>query len=216
MFFTPGQHDLPKNNLDLFDQSATHHILTTLNLLHDLDSSEFEVTCFPYGAELKPAESLDGVHIALVHTLVYNKKPFPGAPTDGNISIIQKKLRGFDFAVCGDNHVPLVVEGSEDKPVIVNPGPLTRQSADNSFRPRVYVLYSDFSVKAIPLPAKKTNVSRKHIEKEKERKKRTNVFVEGLAEDIDADIDFLKNLGRYVKKKKAKKSIRKKVFEAAG
>ena len=117
-----GQHDLPQHNLELDCKSG-------LNTLRQAGVVKY-LERYHYGQEditIPSIRSFNGRDILVWHHLTYMTAPFPGA-TGGNAISILKKYPQFDLIVTGDNHESFWTEYQGR--ILVNPGCMTRQTAD--------------------------------------------------------------------------------------
>jgi hypothetical protein len=122
-------------------------------------------------------------------------------------------FKGFDLIVTGDNHTPVIDERKGQ--ILINPGSITRQTADQiDHRPRVYL----FSVErkeyeAVYLSAGE-GMSREHIEGQEKREERISAFVESLSQTHDINLSFEENIKHFIIKNKVPKNIREKIYNA--
>lgn len=184
-----GNHDLPQRNPDLHMKSGLGVLIEAgaVELLCETDLIKWNGHWFDKD-------------VLVWHTLTYTgKPPWPGCgvPTAEEI---MKEQPMFDLILTGDNHKPFVV--SMDDRFLVNPGSLTRQTADqDKHRPRVFLWYSD-QVKTVYLPIEEGVVSREHLEKAQERDARIEAFVIRLGREWEDGISFQENLDRFAERNK--------------
>jgi hypothetical protein len=147
----PGQHDLPLHSLEDIGRSAFWTLVQANVITPIIDPSDNMVRAgenlvvhgFPYGVNVKPCEMDNDLHVALIHSYVWNgKHHYPGAPKDQNILEWKDRLAGYDVAVFGDNHdywnTPL---GSTD---VFNCGCLIpRKSDERKYKPSVGLLHDN-------------------------------------------------------------------------
>jgi len=214
-----GQHDLPQHNLELTDKCGIDVLkaagkLKVLNGCHygqepkgDLFDSvwwETSDTFFPMNYKRK---------ILVWHHLTYVIPPFPGAK-DGQAKGILRKYPQYDLIVTGDNHQSFydTYEGR----LLVNPGSLTRQKADQiNYRPRVFLWYEETnSVKAVYIPIKEGVISREHLDREVQRDKRIEAFISRLDKDWDAGVSFEQNLEEFKRTNDVRESIMNIIYKS--
>lgn len=202
-----GQHDLPQHNWDLREKSGLY-TLQVAKVLNVLDG-------YHYGQEISTDIENDmfGVKMMVWHHLTYVKPPFPGA-TGGNALSVLRKYRKFDLIVTGDNHQSFYVE-YEGK-LLVNPGNLTRQVADQiDFHPRVALWYArDNSITWLNIPIKENVITREHIEVKQERNDRIDAFISKLDGDWVAGMSFEENLEAFFSKNQTRESVKRIIYEA--
>jgi DNA repair exonuclease SbcCD nuclease subunit len=207
-----GQHDLPQHSLELQDKSGINVLrqaekLTVLSGCHwgQAPNTNFS-TNFEFG---------EGGKILVWHHLTYQTKPFPGAE-GGMAAGILRKYPQFDLIVTGDNHQSFTEEYQGR--LLVNPGNLTRQVADQiAFRPRVYLWYADTNtVEPIYIPIQEGAISREHLEVKEKRDARIDAFVSGLNKDWTAELSFEHNLEKFKQTNIIRRSVLDLVYKAIG
>jgi len=198
-----GQHDLPQHSLKLKQKSGMHTLevakkVTVLPFTHYGEMPNMALE-FP---------QLIGHKILVWHHLTYMTQPYPGA-TGGNAKGILRKYPQFDLIVTGDNHTSFWVEYQGR--LLVNPGPITRQTAKQiDYKPRVYLWFKDTNT-VIPhyLPFTEGIISREHIDKKEKRDNRIDAYISKLDGEWQAELTFEDNLKRF----KEVNLVRKPVLE---
>ena len=160
-----GQHDLTQHSLPDQDKSGVHALktagaLTVLPGVHwgqepaqeYLSSCDNSTLLFakPYSKQRK---------ILVWHKMNYQgSPPWPGC-TDPKAGKLLRKYPEYDLILTGDNHKPFTEE--YENRILVNPGSLMRQSADQAdFRPRIYLYYAKTNtVEAVYIPIQSGSVS---------------------------------------------------------
>jgi DNA repair exonuclease SbcCD nuclease subunit len=162
IYAVPGQHDLPHHNLTDIKKSAYWTLveagrITNLEYQNPVGSGELMLYGFPWGTPLAACEQITPLclHVAVIHHLVYTRATgYPGAPDDSKAKRLIAKLKGFDVAIFGDNHIGFIFGDKDDPPLVLNNGGfMRRRSNEENYTPCVGVLYSDGDVKRIPLGA---------------------------------------------------------------
>ena len=154
MYAVPGQHDLPHHEYGGIVRSA-YWTLVEEGTIKNLEPGKPEwlgplvVHGFPFGCEVKPlgkGKTNRRVNVALVHDYVwFGGSRYPNCPDNKHLSFYEKKLKGYDVAVFGDNHQPFLSKKKDC--LVVNPGCLIpRKSDERSILPGVYLLHDDLSV----------------------------------------------------------------------
>lgn len=126
-----GQHDMPQNNIDLIEKSGVYTLYQsgTVEILPEGHWGEVPTD--------QPSIELKGRKIAVWHIMNYiDKPPYPGCEAPKSNKLLRDHP-DFDLMVTGDNHQRFVAK--EAGRVLVNAGPLTRQSADDNGEPTVYL-----------------------------------------------------------------------------
>lgn len=203
-----GNHDLPQHNIEEQDKCGIF-ALETAGKLTVLDGVHWGAK--PEGPSYivdrfdgKVYEGLNHTNrkILLYHIMTYQgKTPYPGCK-DPKAGGLLRKYPDYDLILTGHNHKAFV-ETHEER-LLVNPGPITRQAADQiDFAPRVYLYYADENiVKPIFLPIENNAVSRSHLERNEERDDRIESFISKLSGEFKAGLDFEENLEHFFKKNK--------------
>ncbi len=192
-FFTVyGQHDLPQHNMELKEKSGIYVLekagkLTVLRGTH-------------WGQKPVVLHTSE-VPIIVWHKMVWKgQEPYPGAPGDGEAYKVLRKLhKKARLILTGDNHQTFTATHGDC--VLVNPGNITRQTADQiKFRPSVFLWYGDTNaLEQVYLPISSDVVSREHIERKQARNGRIDAFIQRLNGDLD-DVDFESNMNQYMEK----------------
>ena len=209
-----GQHDLPQHNWDNRWKSGIHtleeagsvKVLETCHYGQEPEASSFDV---PYSRTEYRA-------VLVWHHMVWQGKRLWPGQTDPSAIAVLRKYPEYDLILTGDNHKPFVEEYKGR--LLVNPGSLTRQSADQiDHLPRVY-LYDAYSnaVEPVYLPIQKGDevISRAHIDKNEERSDRIQAFISKLTGEWDVTLSFEANVEAYFQSNKVLESIKKIIYEA--
>lgn len=220
-FAVYGQHDLPQHNFDLAYKCGIA-TLYEANELKILEQCHWNQEPKDYWEE--HPENIDEVlafkgsnkvRLTLVwHRMTYTgSAPFPGC-TDPPALTLLKKYPQYDLIVTGDNHKPFVVE--HEGRLLVNPGCLTRQKADEAYhRPRVYLWYAkENKVKPVYLPIEQGVVSREHIERAEQRDGRIEAFVSRLDDEWKEAISFEENFEQFFQINKISQTVKNIIYKA--
>lgn len=187
-----GNHDLPNHNLELYYKSGVE-VLSRANKLEILPGAH-------WGSVPKQESFLFNNRKVLVwHVMTWTgEKPWPGCE-DWSAKEILKQYPDFDLIITGHNHKSFVEE--YEGRLLVNPGSLTRMSADQiDHEPCVYFWYeNDNSVEKVTLPYGKEVISREHIEKKQQKDERIQAFVDKLNTDWTVEVSFKHNLEQFLK-----------------
>lgn len=224
MFHTVyGQHDLPQHSHELANKSGVYTLAQAgiLEILYEChwgqqptngctfltrkdeegwkEISKVKSIRPPtsFKQALPLTSELKVPRILVWHKLVYKgAKPFPEA-RDGQAIEILHKYPQFDLLIFGDNHQAFTA--TYGKQLLVNPGSLTRQAADQvDFEPRVYLWYAETNtVEPVYLPIDEGVISREHIERKEERDGRLEAFISRLNTEYKTEISFEDNLRAF-------------------
>jgi predicted phosphodiesterase len=205
-FFTIfGQHDLPSHQLSLVDKCGiqTLHLAQSLTILPGCH----------WGQEPEGYLPIAGKKVLVWHHLTYLTKPFPGAE-GGMAEGLLRKYPMYDLIVTGDCHQSFTVEYQGRR--LVNPGNLTRQTADQAdFQPRVALWFaSDNSIEWVNLPIQKDVISREHLEVKEQRDARIDTFVSSLNGDYKTEMSFEQNLEQFFKTNQIRESVKSIIYKS--
>ena len=205
-----GQHDLPYHNLDLAHKCGVYTLATAgaVDLL-----SECHWNQEPKKGSLLIPQMTGDRKILVKHALTWadSRPHWSDALTAKEVL---KEYPDYDLIVTGDNHQSFAVEYKGR--LLVNPGALTRQKADEADNgPRVYLWYRESNtVKAVYLPIQQDVISREHIEKQGQRDERIAAFVERLKTEWQSGLSFEKNLETFFAKNRVRTQVQEIVWKA--
>jgi DNA repair exonuclease SbcCD nuclease subunit len=212
-----GQHDLPQHSLPDQNKSGVFALKTAgaLNLLPgchwgqdptEIKQGSFSIKCGPYDTDYRS--------ILVWHKMNYQGKlPWPGC-TDPRAGKLLRKYPTYDLILTGDNHKPFTEE--YENRILVNPGSLMRQSADQiDFKPRVYLYYAvDNRVEIVYLPIENDVVDRTHLETVSERSDRIDAFIKKLDGKWKAGLSYEANLEEYLKANRVRNKTKQICYKA--
>jgi len=184
-----GNHDMPSHQIDLMYKSGLQTLIETgivdyISLQGDWGYDKDELGIYRFKNK----------KIMILHVMVYkDKEPWPGC-TDPKCNQLIKQFPKADLILSSHNHQTFTYRKGNQ--LLVNPGSLTRQSADQiNHKPCVFLYDAEqHKVKPHYLKIKKNVISREHIEVKKAKEKRINAFIEKLKQDWDITVSFEKNL----------------------
>lgn len=205
-----GQHDLPQHNWDLREKSgiATLDEARRVKVLDNCHWGQDPVL------EEYPSIAMANRHILVWHKMVWQgKRLWPGQKDPSAVNIL-RKYPNYDLIVTGDNHIPFV-EHYEGR-ILVNPGSLTRQDADQiDHKPRVYLYYADSNtVVPVYIPIDNSVVQRDHIDDKAEREGRLEAYISRLNQEWTIDLSFERNLDEFFRANKIREDIQKLIYSA--
>jgi len=197
-----GNHDLPQHNLDLAIKCGIYTLA---------EAGKLTILPYYHWGETPIRLSEARVKIGVWHVMTHvGKVPFESTPAER----LLKKYDWFDLLLTGHNHQSFVVDW--EGRLLVNPGSLTRQTADQiDHRPCVYLWYADTNtVEPVYLEIDKDVITREHIERAEKRDERIEAFVERLDTEFEAGVSFEENLEEFERKNKVRKSVMDIVYKA--
>lgn len=207
-----GQHDLPQHNLELAYKCGINTLKAAnrLSILEDLHWGQDSASKTKRGFCLSSSNR----QILVWHCMCYQgKKPWPDC-TDPMAASLLRKYPQFDLIVTGDNHKSFVEE--YEGRLLVNPGSLTRQTADQTdCKPCVYLWYAKTNtVKQIYLPIEKDVITREHLERKEQHNNRIEAFISRLNDDWEAQMSFEDNLEEFRKANNVRESVMNVIYKA--
>lgn len=197
VYTVAGNHDLPAHSLSLMSNSA-YGVLAAVGVVHHCSAKS--ATKFPqlFGAsweeELPSCE--DGQGIGIAHTMILpsSEAVFEGEP----IRHFARRHVGYQLIVVGHHHATFTFEGIKGKvPMVVSPGGITRQTADEENKTPCVFIYNTDSRKLSQheLPHEGGVVSREHIDLIARKESRVSKFVEMLGQQVgESGTNFEENL----------------------
>lgn len=162
----PGQHDLPHHRYEDIGKSAYHTLCQAgvlTNVRPGIDhqiGDEVYAFGFPWGTKITPPHEIltaakeDAVYVALCHAYIWTEGAcHPEAGPEDRWDTFREKLKGYDCAVFGDNHVPFTAARAKvGECEIYNCGAfIARARNEQVFARSVGVVYSDGTVSRVPL-----------------------------------------------------------------
>jgi len=207
-----GQHDLPNHSLKEQDKSGIYALKTAgaLTLLPGCHWGQDPKDIPP----LTLGNNDVSKKVLVWHKMNYQGKlPWPGC-TDPKAVGLLRKYPEYDLILTGDNHKPFIEEYGGK--ILVNPGSLMRQTADQiDFKPRVYLYYAATnSVEPVFLPIKAGVVNREHLERDSQRSERIDAFISKLDGEWQAGMSFEANLEKFFKTNEIRTSVKEIIYKA--
>lgn len=192
----PGQHDLPNHRLDEIHKSAFNTLVKAHKIYHlqkweFFQSDKLSISAFAWGEEILPHDQdrqpeNDRIQLAVIHHYLYTNRSnsYHGVSIQDHTSKFRDKLKGYDAAVFGDNHIGF--SATIGKCNVMNTGTLLRRKIDEiNYKPQVGLLHEDGSITPHFLDTSED----KFIDIEEAREK------EQLEIDADEFLKELKGLG---------------------
>ena len=207
-----GNHDLPQHSMENAHKSGINTVqtagkLTVLRNGHWGDDA-------PANSIYELLNTEEFQDVAIWHKFTYTgDKPWPTCAETPATKLLMQFPK-YKLILTGDNHTPFVVKYRNR--VLVNPGSLTRQTADQATHtPRVYIWDAEKNiVKPVLLPIQVEAITRQHLEIKEERDNRMEAFISRLQEDWDISISFEDNLKVFFSINKLRKSVIALIYKA--
>lgn len=198
-FTTTGNHDLPQHNVELLYKSGLWTVVA---------ANRLSLIGVDWGRVPDKQENLvAGKKVLVWHVMTYNgKTPWPGC-TDLSAEQILEKYPEYDLIITGHNHKTFTA--TKKGRLLINPGSITRQSADQiDHCPCVFLWYGETNTAEPYYLNYPTDViSNQHIEVIKERNDRISAFIERLTAEWESDVDFERNIELFLQKNQIRKSV---------
>jgi len=199
IYAVPGQHDTPNHRLEDIHRSAVWTLVKAGAITMIKAGKSFTLDgAFPcrfwgfgWNVPIEPVKPHDlYLDVAVVHRYIWTQNfRHPKAPEESHLGKFKERLRGYDVAVFGDNH--LSFDAKCGKCQIINVGGFMRRRSDEvTHRPSVGLLMSDGSVERHYLDTSQD----KFLEPEELVKSIEDggfeAFIEELSNLGDAAVDF--------------------------
>jgi len=208
IFVLPGNHDVLNHNIEQLHE-CSYKTLHNMGIICDL-AIKYDQDLDLISADLE-FSSLNGV-VKIIHTLIWPEtKINKGFTVDEIFEMYPENL-----LVCGDNHKTFVAKRHQR--TLVNPGSLLRMSADQKdHRPSFFVYDTDTrALEQIYIPIKDNVLTDVHIVEEKEKNERMEAFITKVNTSWEAEVDFVKNMDKYLETNKHSESIIQKIRNILG
>lgn len=216
VFAVAGQHDLPGHNMADLNKSGLGVLVEAgaVRLLDHkpMENGEAQIYGQSWG-QPSPDRIIHGIpdwkRILVAHVLTWTRRvPFPGAKGPSADKLLSDNP-DFSLIVTGDNHKPFEcraltrngnkVESTKTSQLLVNPGSLTRQAADETHEPRVVLWYAeDNTCESVVLPHDKAAVTREHLDEQVQLDERMAAFVKRLGDGWEVGLSFERNMERFI------------------
>lgn len=214
----PGQHDLPYHSHELLHKSAYWTLVKAGKIisLHPKEPKVFDrftLVGFSWGVDIEPFPNPHSLHlqVAAVHAYVWKEGyQYPGAPLHGHVRKLRQKLKGYDVALFGDNHIPFT-SAVRHKCFIYNNGSFLRRTMKEvDLRPAIGLLLANGTVKRYYLDCSADvfpEVQLNGSDLPDPGDMRT--FAQDLAKMTDTTINFTDAIKRYLNDNKVNKQVRR-------
>lgn len=225
MYAVPGQHDLPNHQIKDVHRSAYDTLVEAGVILNEPDevclsvpfsSGCFQVDFFPFGSEVKPSSDNEEINIALVHSYIWIKNcSYPGALKENNLERRSWKtwLKGYDFAIFGDNHIPFTSKAGDC--TVVNCGCLIRRSKDErEHYAGIKMLISDGTVETHTVAADQDKWE--EVEEALDSEVNMTDFLTELKSTDSSSLDYRKAVERFIRDNKIRKQVEQELLRAMG
>lgn len=226
MICVPGQHDLPNHRMDQVHRSG-YGVLVKTKKIRDISGQVtgnlggFQVHGFGWGQPLT-SSSTEGrtrdrklLQVALIHQYCWiEKRCYPGAPPGAHVSSFEEKLKGYDTAIFGDNHLGFANKSARCN--VLNPGGFIRRKSDEISRtPTIGMIYEDGSVELKKLDTS-IDVFQDKPEDRPEVPLDLKSFLEGLEGLGEHGLNFIEAVENHLRNDEVDPQTKKIILEAIG
>lgn len=163
-------------------------------------------------AEIPKVIAKTAFNILVIHAPIAESKLYPGQGYFDNEWFLGK-YPDYDVILCGDIHRSAFYLDEESQRCIINTGPMIRKDATEynyTHEPHFYFMNEDYEFRTVTiphLPAEQV-LTRDHIEDDQKKNVMLDDFIEAVNEDDpEVGVELVKNINRFLKKKKIKKRI---------
>lgn len=226
-----GNHDLLHHRLEEMHRSAYGVLVAAWHITdvkpgHPIiiEDSPYPIRLhgFPYGVEVEPLKkpSKHYLEIALVHDYIWRVgSGYNGAPEEKKVNAHLSRVRGYDIALFGDNHMTVNYNLSRDAPqfpAIFNPGGFAiRKSDEKLHKPMAGIIYSDGTIEPHYLDISQDRyLDLTQLVIALTNTIGMNSFVEELLELADHSLDFAEHLYKLLEREKVPESVKSLIFKA--
>lgn len=204
IYTVPGNHDLPGKTIEKYSDSAMNvleqaGVVKMNDFFVTKEGKKIFVHRIPWGEPVETKEvPKEGFHfkIVLIHAMVYDRDlPFPGCEGYEKNQLL-RMFSNFDLIVCGHHHATFTGINRRTGTVLVNPGSLMRNDADqDQFKPSIFLWYAEENrIEQIFVPIVSGVVSREHLDEKAKTEVRLDAFIEKLGQQHISGINFELNL----------------------
>ena len=218
-----GNHDLLYHNRELLDSTTMGNLINAGKFTVippegvSLEENLF-LYGYSYGDEIKHLKPLNPLmakklqtHIAVYHGYVSMEE---NPMIDGKVAKdILKEFPEYDIILTGDNHQGFIV--IDDGRVLINPGSIKKDNADQMEHTPTYYTYDTVSRKIdyFAIPDFGTVLVRDYLEKEEIRNKRLDALGEKFEQVKEITLDFEENLNMFCEHNNVNPDVHARVLE---
>jgi len=217
-----GQHDQRHHSLDLsntplgvLEAAGAVNILSSREYIMLLDEVSFYGSS--WGEDIPEIKDKGRFNILVTHQMIIKDDLLWSGQESFSRAKNLLRTTGFDLIISGDNH-QFFMENVGDK-WLINCGSLMRQSIDQADHRPAVVLFDTKTRKPeiiyVPIKPSAEVMSLNEKEREVEKNEKLERYKEGLRSDSEYEgVDFVSNLGEYMKKEKIEKGVCDVIWEA--
>ncbi len=224
MFGIPGQHDLINHRLADIEKTSYWTLvkagkITNIGYDKPIIYKSIKMYGFPWGTEIKPLEGKKDpsvVHLAVIHHYLYTNKTnsYYGVSEENHLRKFRSRLKGFDAAVFGDNHISHLTETPEIS--IFNAGTLMRRAINEiEYKPTCGLLYNDGTINPHFLDATQDKfINIEEAEEKEQQKVDTAKFIQELKSLGKDSLDFHDAVKKYMNIEKVNEDVQELVWDS--
>lgn len=225
VFAVFGQHDLryrtsrENTPLHALHQSGFIHILDDNRGQYVQADISIDVSIYgaSFGDPIPEIHDEEDLNILVVHEMIIDEKLWDGQEEYKLASRILRE-HPYDLIISGDNH-SFFTQSYKGR-TLINCGSLMRSTiAQIDHKPKYFVYDIDsreYEIFDIPIEPIEEVMNIKGAQEEKEKDEKIEAFVEGLSEEVEISLDFLKDMNTYLEKNKVDKEITQIIKDCLG
>lgn len=194
-----GNHDLPQHSMELAYKSGVWTLLEA-GRIKVINGGHWE------GQETGVL-AINDRKIMVQHVMTFvGNNPWPGC-TDKPAHELLESV-DCDLLITGHNHKTFTHRSTDGK-ILINPGSLTRQTADQHEHEPVLFLYDaqNHDIKEVMIPHSKKVITRSHLEEAKQWDSRITAFVENLDKEWQGGANFEQVLESYIQQNELDENV---------
>ncbi len=210
----PGNHDLKNQRLSDLNKTPFWTLIKAgkIRLIPTGGSvalPDVVLHGFPHSVEVEANKNPHtlALNVAVVHKCIWTQKTgYTNAPEDCRLKAYKRKLRGYDAAVFGDNHIAFDHTFQYDdgtRCTVCNAGTLIRRRSDEKdYQPSVGLLRADGTVERHYLDVKSDKISSSSKRKKPAHESlqhNYDKFIAEMQKTADQGIDFEKAVRDWIR-----------------
>jgi len=227
-YVVAGQHDLPYHRLEDIDKSALG-VMIKLGRCKLLSSrspqpvyhNNLVLHGFSWNQEVRPLKREDNdkrIHLAVIHAYIWTKNTcYPGASEESRLAAWQKKLKGYDAAVFGDNHKSFFITKKGPCPILNTGSFMVRKSDERGHKPSVGILHESGKLTRHYLDISKDNYFDPLEGMESTLRGESDEYAREAIAELEAlgdlGLDFKSSVNQWAEVHKVRDSVRKLLLE---
>jgi len=210
MYSIYGQHDMYQRNTGIVCNMSLLESLGFVRILRNEISTAIDYGLGVYGCSFREKPKKGGSGILVIHAPITCKELYPGMEYTQASSFLRTH-KDYDLILCGDIHVPFVVE--KNKRFIVNTGCMVRKTINDDFDPRFYVYDTAKKIlETIYIPCKPfVEIFREQLDAD--TKQILEEFIKEITDYESKGTDILKNIHSFIEKNNLSDDVKQVIYQ---